>query len=106
MGNISEFDRFQHIPAKYFETMEQSDLKQQLTLFIRELLEHDFHRLCNLIYRHDVSEPKFHQALELPDIELQSDRIADLVIEREMQKVATRKAYRKFKEDRDKMSLE
>lgn len=106
MGNTTEFDRFQHIPAKYFETMAPSDLKQQLILFIRDLLEHDFHRLCNLIYRHDVSEPKFHQALDLPDIDLQADRIADLVIEREMQKIASRKAYRKYKEDRDKKSLE
>lgn len=106
MGEITEFDRFQHIPAQFFETMERSDLKQQLKLFIRDLLEHDFHRLCNLIYRHDVSEPKFHQALDLPDIDLQAESIADLVIEREMQKIATRKAYRKFKEDRDKKSLE
>ncbi|MBN2615734.1 MAG: hypothetical protein JXR71_08585 [Bacteroidales bacterium] len=106
MEHSTEFDRFQHIPARYFETMERSNLKQQLTLFIRELLEHDFHRLCNLIYRHDVSEPRFQEALELPDMDLQADRIADLVIEREMQKVATRKAYRKFKEDRDQKSLE
>ncbi|MBN2638323.1 MAG: hypothetical protein JXR65_04480 [Bacteroidales bacterium] len=106
MDNNIEFDRFQHIPAKYFETVEIHELKRQLTIFIRDLLEHDFHRLCNLIYRHDVSEPKFHAALDVQDQDIQAGQIADLVIEREMQKVATRKAYRKFKDDQDKKALE
>lgn len=106
MDNKIKFDRLQHIPAKYFEAKDPLELKKELTAFIRDLLEHDFHKLCNLIYRHDVSESKFNAALEVQDVELQAEQIAHLVIEREMQKVATRKAYRKFKEDRDKQTLE
>ena len=106
MDNTLDFDRFEKLPARYFETMDRQELKKQLTQFIRELLENDFSRLCNLIYRHDVSESQFHRAMDVLDPEMQADRIADLVIERELQKVATRKAYRKYKEERDNNALE
>jgi hypothetical protein len=55
--------------------------------------------LCNIIYRHDVEESKFNDALQVHDIHEQARKIADLVIDRELQKVETRKAYRKYKEE-------
>jgi len=106
MDNTLDFDRFNNIPARYFESVDRNELKRQLTLFIMDLLENDFTRLCNLIYRHDIPEPKFNAALQVLDLEVQASQIADLVIEREMQKIATRKAYREFKEDQDRKSLE
>jgi hypothetical protein len=55
-----------------------------------------------MIYRHDVAEDRFNEALQADNLELQAERIADLVIERELQKVKTRKAYRKQKERKKK----
>ena len=84
---------------KDYETLTRAELKSHLSNYIAELLEHNFEKLCSLIYRHDVAEEKFHHALQTGDVEGQAERVADLVIERELQKIETRKAYRKYKED-------
>ena len=63
-GSIGELDKYQQIPAIYFEQLSYDELMKNLTRFIFDLLQHDFHRLCNLIYRHDVDEAKFNQALQ------------------------------------------
>ncbi len=82
---------------KEYETFSRDELRKRLQDFIADLLEHDFQKLCNLIYRHDVKEEKFRQALQYSNIEEQASEIAELVIERELQKVETRKAYRELK---------
>lgn len=91
---------------KDYETLSRKELKAHLTVYIAELLEHNFEKLCSLIYRHDVDEDKFHNALQTGDIEGQAGRVAELVIERELQKVKTRKAYRKHKTERGNKELE
>lgn len=95
--SIGDLDKYRQIPATYFEQLSYDELMKNLSRFIFDLLQHDFHRLCNLIYRHDVDESKFNQALQLSDVEAQAKAIAALVVDREMQKVASRKAYREHK---------
>lgn len=80
--------------AKDYETLSRDDLHNQLQIFVAELLEHNFEKLCNMIYRHDVKEEKFHEALGSGTIAEQSAQIADLVLDREMEKVRTRQAYK------------
>ena len=63
------------------------------------MLEHNFEKLVGMIYRHDVKESQFREALKAPTLEEQAERLANAVIDRELQKVASRKAYRKMKED-------
>ncbi len=99
---MDELAKYQEPLAREYETLSRDELKQRLQLFIGDLLEHNFEKLCHMIYRHDVEESKFHLAMQEPAIEKQSAAIADLVIERELQKVASRKAYQKEK----KKSLE
>jgi hypothetical protein len=53
-----------------------------------------------------VAEEKFNEALEANDIGEQANRIADLVIERELLKVKTRKAYRRYKEENKTREIE
>ena len=77
-------------------------LHQKMTLFVHELLLYDFQKLCHLIYRHDVNEKKFHLAMQDPDVDQQASRIAELIIDREREKMITRQAYQKYKKDRDK----
>ncbi len=93
------------LPNEY-ETRSREELKLRLQEFIGYHLEADFEKLCNIIYRHDVSEEKFNEALQGDNIFEQAGRIADLVIEREMQKVETRRAYRKHKEQVKRKELE
>ncbi len=82
------------LPGDY-ENLSRDTLEFRLTEFIKDLLQFDFSRLTNLIYRHDVDERKFNKALEEPTLELQAQAIALLVIERELQKIETRKKYSK-----------
>ena len=81
-------------------------LHHKMTLFVHDLLLHDFQKLCHLIYRHDVNEKKFHEAMQNPDISVQASRIAELIIDREKEKIITRQAYQKYKKDRDRNLLE
>lgn len=59
-----------------------------------------------MIYRHDVDESKFSNALGLPSIEDQAWKITHLVIDREMEKVKMREAYKNYKEDQNRKILE
>ena len=95
-------DKYQQIPVSYFETLSREELSERLKAFVLDLLLHDFNRLCNLIYRHDVAETKFNKALSYHDIEEQAIAIADLIIEREMEKIASRRAYQQHKKNRQK----
>ena len=90
---------------KDYETLSRAKIKAHLTKFITDLIDNDFEKLCNLVYRHDVSEAKFHQALNNGDVRTQAENIAELVIERELQKVETRKAYRKYTEEKSKKQI-
>lgn len=67
------------------------ELKQWLSEEVRLLLDHDFQRLLNILYRIDVSEKKTSIALASDD---PAQAIARLIIERELQKVESRKKYR------------
>lgn len=80
--------------AKDYETLSRDELQNRLQVFVADLLENNFEKLCNMIYRHDVSENKFNEALQGGTINDQADRIATLVLDREMEKVKTRQAYK------------
>jgi hypothetical protein len=87
---------------KDYELIGREELKRRLLVFVVDLLENDFEKLCNLAYRHDIPESRFNDALQEKGIENQASRIADLVIDRELQKVESRRAYR---EEKQKNSL-
>jgi len=84
--------------AKEYETLSRDELKMRLQVFIANLLENNFEKLCAMIYRHDVLESKFNIALQDGTIDEQADRIAVLVLERELEKVETRRKYKSQKE--------
>jgi len=89
-----------------YESLGRNELEIRLYEFISNLLINDFEKLCNLIYRHDVSETKFSNALKIPGIDEQAWRITHLVIDRELEKVKMRKAYREYKEQQNQKSIE
>ena len=70
-------------------------LHEKLMMVIDYLLQNNFEKLCNAMYRLDVSERKFNEVLTQSDPADISSKLADLVIEREMQKVKTRELYRR-----------
>jgi len=69
-------------------------LKQQLAVYLNDLLLHDFHSLVQLLYRVDVSEKKIKAVLQEHPTEDAGNLLADLVIQRQAEKQATRNSFR------------
>ena len=72
-----------------FSNMEK--LEDWLAGEISLLIDQDFQRLMNILYRIDVSEEKTKMAFASSDM---AKTIAQLIIDRELQKVATREKYK------------
>ena len=67
------------------------ELRQKLALHINHLINHDFEKLVSLLYRIDVNENKLRQVLDQGKGENAAGLIADLIIERQLQKIKSRK---------------
>lgn len=70
-------------------------LLQRLTKLVSYLLERDFGKLLQVLYRIDISEERLKAALASNEGE-PATVISRMILEREMQKVATRKKYSSF----------
>jgi hypothetical protein len=67
---------------------------KDLSQIIRSLLYKDYNRLINILYRMDVNEKKYIQLFkDLPSDKI-AEALADLIIERALQKAETRKKYK------------
>lgn len=73
---------------------EKEKLKQQLAHYLNSLLLHDFAALVQLLYRVDVSENKVKTILSKNPQTNAGKLIADLLIERQQEKVASQKNFR------------
>lgn len=73
--------------------MDWETLRQALVLQLGHMMAHDVERLVQSMYRLDVSEPKFHAAMALPTAEERAQALANVVLEREMLRVATWRKY-------------
>ncbi len=89
-----------------YSNLSRNELEFRLHTFITHLLENDFEKLCNMIYRHDVDEVKFGNALKLPDVDQQAWKITHLVIDREMEKIKMREMYKAYKQEQNRKTLE
>lgn len=74
--------------------------KSDLTFFKRwlgdkilKLLETDFNQLINALYRIDVSEDKSKHAFKAIDNETIASNLAELIIERQLEKLEWRRKY-------------
>lgn len=85
--DLDSFEEGMVIPVT---SLDRNMIRAKLALLIEHLLQNNFEKLCQAMYRLDVSEAKFHRVMtEKPSGEISSS-LADLVIDREMQKVRTR----------------
>ena len=66
-------------------------LKKWLTQEIMMLMDHDFKKLLQILYRIDVNEQKAKKAFSATN---PTSALAELIIERELQKVESRKKYK------------
>ncbi len=68
-------------------------LMKELSRRIDFMLKHDFERLMSSMYMIDVPEQSFSEAVKLPEQDNAARAIAELIIEREAQKMESRKRY-------------
>jgi Asp-tRNA(Asn)/Glu-tRNA(Gln) amidotransferase B subunit len=76
-------------------TLSLNELKQKLSLHINHLINHDFEKLVSLLYRIDINESKLKQLLQQKQGADAADTIADLIIERQLQKIKSRQEIKK-----------
>ena len=77
------------------ENISFEQLKEQLSSHINFLIQSDFQKLVSILYRVDVSESKLKHLLnENPNYDA-SNIIADLILERQLQKIKSRQQHPK-----------
>lgn len=87
-----------HEFPEVLEKYSAEDLENQLAIYINELIDKDFNKLVNLLYRIDISEQKLKIALQNEDKTISSSKtIAKLIIERQLQKLEFRNKFSKKK---------
>ncbi len=72
--------------------------KEQLARYIDELINHDFEKLINLLYRLDVSEDKLKSVIASHPSEI-AVSITRLILERQLEKIQLRQQFQQAKED-------
>jgi hypothetical protein len=83
------------------DNLSLDELQKQLASYINLLIQNDFQKLIMLLYRIDVSEVKLKQLLKLQPQEDAGKIIADLVIERQLQKIKTRQQFKQQEDNFD-----
>ena len=76
-------------PGLIFSSLDK--LIDWLATEIKQLIDEDFERMLTVLYRIDVNEEKTKEAFTMSD---PSRQLARLIIERELQKVASREKYK------------
>jgi type III secretory pathway component EscR len=64
-----------------------------LSVYINELIQTDFQKLVFILYRIDVNETKLKKILQENPGEVSGRIIADLIIERQLQKIKSRQQF-------------
>ncbi|HEX4957879.1 MAG TPA: hypothetical protein VFV46_06845 [Lacibacter sp.] len=70
-----------------------AQLKEQLAVHINHLINHDFEKLVFYLYRIDVNEQKMKAMLQSPH-ENSGELIAQLIIDRQLEKQKTKEQFR------------
>ncbi|MEP7373720.1 MAG: hypothetical protein ABI675_10055 [Chitinophagaceae bacterium] len=76
------------------EGISMEELKSLLSSHIHQLINNNFNKLVGILYRIDVSEIKLRRLLENNPAEDAGTIIAELIIERQIQKIKSRENYR------------
>ena len=85
------------VQTEFGEEVSLHDLHKKLAIFINDLIENDFQRLIDVLYKVDVDENKLKQTLQKEATKNAADTIATLIIEREVQKLQSRKEFKEKK---------
>jgi len=82
-----------YLPDAQGEDERFRELRKVLIRRIEELIEKDVEKLKWILYRIDVNERKVHEALATNAALHYPELLADLIIERQIEKIKTRAKY-------------
>ena len=77
------------------EKISLAELEEMLATYINQLIQNDFEKLVSLLYRIDVSENKLKNLLQQYADENAGKIIAQLIIQRQQEKINSRKQFSK-----------
>ncbi|MDP2364872.1 MAG: hypothetical protein Q8M94_14025 [Ignavibacteria bacterium] len=80
------------IPSNDFEKLEE--FRKYLTEKMKDMLDKNYNLLINTLYRIDISEKKLGELFSSKNKESIPQKLADLIIERQIEKINFRKRYR------------
>ena len=80
------------IPNNDFEHLEE--FRKYLTEKMKNMLDNNYDLLINTLYRIDISEKKLSELFSSKNREAIPEKLADLIIERQIEKINFRKRYR------------
>lgn len=83
------------IPNNDFEKLEE--FKKYLIEKLKDMLDNNFNLLVNTLYRIDISEQKLSELFSGKNRENIPEKLAEMIIERQLQKIQFRKQYREGK---------
>lgn len=83
------------------EELLMSELRKKLSEKVKELMDTNWEKLLNILYRIDVSENKVKQVLAYVESKNIPKEIADLIIQRQIEKIKYRENYKNSNPDRD-----
>ncbi len=76
-----------------------NEVREKLVILINALINKDFQALIQLLYRIDVNEKKIRLYLNQKPNEDSANILADMIIERQLQKIESRKKYKSKNEN-------
>ncbi len=80
------------ITSEEFDNL--AELKKFLANKITELMDTNYEKLINILYRIDINEDKLKKLFDSKNREFIPEQLAELIIERQIQKVRIRNMYR------------
>lgn len=89
------------LPAENDTAFSLEQIRAALIEKLNFLLDHDFEKLLWILYRIDVSEQKAKAALAEKSDQPPAEVLADLIIQRQLQKAETRLKYRSGMKEND-----
>lgn len=93
MSNIENDIIYQLSQIKEETSLHQTNFTEALTREINHLIINDFSALVQILYRMDVHEEKLKYLLKLHNNEDAANIIANLMIERQSQKIKNRQSF-------------
>jgi len=89
------------LDTTFSESIGDDKLLNDLSLYITDLIDNNFQKLVRLLYQVDIDEQKLKQLLLENEGNETSRLIANLLIERQLQKIKTRDQFRQDQNDDD-----